>query len=139
MSAIMVTLRTSASEVPAVIAGSVNLLKFSEALARAGIVGRYDSARGVLVIEPVPERCRACGGSGLDDDARCDFCAGAGRHREGGKLPQETAQRPGNALIGLAWYNGLTRQERREWHQRAGSAVPADTWKAFKAGGSQSC
>jgi hypothetical protein len=43
-----------ALEVPAVIAGSVNLLKFSEALARAGIVGRYDSARALLVIEPVP-------------------------------------------------------------------------------------
>lgn len=47
------------------IAGSVNLLRFSEALARAGIIGRYDAPRGVLVIEPAPERCRACGGTGL--------------------------------------------------------------------------
>jgi len=40
------------SEVPAVIAGSVNLLRFSEAIARAGLVGRHDADRGVLVIEP---------------------------------------------------------------------------------------
>lgn len=41
-----------ALEVPAVIAGSVNLMQFSEALAIAGIVGRYDPKRHVLVIEP---------------------------------------------------------------------------------------
>lgn len=48
----------SAGEVSAVIAGSVNLLKFTEALARAGIVGRFDSDRRVLVLEPArkPER-----------------------------------------------------------------------------------
>ncbi len=40
------------SEVPALIAGSVNLLRFSEALARAGLIGRHDADRGVLVIEP---------------------------------------------------------------------------------------
>ncbi len=38
--------------VPAEIAGNVNLLRFSEALARAGIVGRFDPDRGVLVLEP---------------------------------------------------------------------------------------
>ena len=40
------------SDVPAVIAGSVNLMAFAGALAQAGIVGRYDADRGVLVIEP---------------------------------------------------------------------------------------
>ena len=45
----------SALECPAVIAGSVNLLRFAGALARAGIVGRYDPQRHVLVIEP---QCR---------------------------------------------------------------------------------
>lgn len=44
------------SEVPAMIAGSVNLMRFSEALARAGIVGRFDPHRGVLVIEPAKAR-----------------------------------------------------------------------------------
>ena len=34
------------------IAGSVNLLRFSEAIARAGLVGRYDADRECLVIEP---------------------------------------------------------------------------------------
>ena len=33
-----------ALEIPAVIAGSVNLMRFSAALARAGIVGRSDFA-----------------------------------------------------------------------------------------------
>lgn len=124
----MVTLRTDATEVPAMIAGSVNLLRFTEALARAGIVGRYDPVRHVLVIQPAPERCRACGGTGLDDDARCEFCDGRAM------LPSQTAQeRPGDALVGMSWYNGLTRQERAEWHRKARSAVPADAWRAFKA------
>jgi hypothetical protein len=39
-------------DVPAVIAGSVNLLGFSAALAQAWLVGRHDSARGLLIIEP---------------------------------------------------------------------------------------
>ena len=86
MSAVVVTLRTDASEVPAVIAGNVNLLRFTEALARAGLAGRHDAERGVLVIEPVPAPCRQCGGSGLDDDARCDFCDGRA------ELPQQKAQ-----------------------------------------------
>ena len=83
MSAAVVALRpgagNAASEVPAVIAGSVNLIRFSEALARAGIVGRYDADRGLLVIEPAPARCPECGGTGFDEDARCDFCDGTGR------------------------------------------------------------
>jgi len=52
VSAVTVTLRGEAGEGPAMIAGSVNLLSFSEALARAGLVDRHDADRGVLVIEP---------------------------------------------------------------------------------------
>lgn len=115
------------SEVPAMIAGSVNLMRFSEALAQAGIVGRYDPDRGVLLIQPAPERCRACGGSGLDDDARCEFCDGRA------ELPQQATQEPRpDAWLGMRWYNGLTRLERAQWHQRAGSAVPADAWRAYQ-------
>ncbi len=61
MSTVLVELRpgrelaVDAIEVPAVIAGSVNLMDFSEALARAGIVGRFDRDRGVLVIEPAQD------------------------------------------------------------------------------------
>ncbi|MGC8519680.1 MAG: hypothetical protein ACP5P4_14340 [Steroidobacteraceae bacterium] len=79
MSAFTVALHTEASEVPAVIASNVNVMRFSEALARTGILGRYDAARGVLVIEPAPARCAECGGTGFDEDARCDFCDGTGR------------------------------------------------------------
>ena len=39
------------SEVPAAIAGSVPLVRLSEALARAGLVCRHDADRGLLVIE----------------------------------------------------------------------------------------
>lgn len=101
--------RASVHEVPAVIAGSVNLVRFSEAIARAGLVGRHDAVRGVLVIEPADApckhrwaptsarevdqcidcgerrasayaaRCVECGGTGFDEDAACDVCDGTGR------------------------------------------------------------
>ncbi len=34
---------------------------------------------------------------------------------------------------GMEWFNALTEAERREWLQRADSAVPADAWAAYKA------
>ena len=66
-------------ELPAMIAANVPVLKFSEALARAGLVARRDAARGLMVIEPLPALCPSCRGTGLDEDASCDFCGGAGR------------------------------------------------------------
>ena len=39
-----------------------------------------------------------------------------------------------DAKIGIAWYNRLSRAERTLWHRVAGSAVPADCWRAFQAG-----
>lgn len=84
-----------ALEIPAVIAGNVNLMRFSEALARAGIIGRHDADRGVLVIQ---------------------------------------AAQNADARVGIAWYNGLTPTERRQWHEFTGSAVPADCWHAFQSG-----
>lgn len=86
MSGQVVTLRPSAArsralEVPAVIAPEVNLLRFSEALARAGIVGRFNPARGILIIEPAgapPARCPECSGSRCDEDAHCAACGGTG-------------------------------------------------------------
>lgn len=94
------TAHSRSLDLPAVIAGSANLLKLSEALARAGLVGRHDADRGVLVIEPAREVTR-------DDE---------------------------DALTGMRWYNGLSRCERAHWHEVAGSAVPADCWRAFQAG-----
>ena len=40
------------TEVPAVIAGSVPLVRLSAALARTGLTARHDADRGMLVIEP---------------------------------------------------------------------------------------
>lgn len=102
-------IRATASEVPAVIAGSVNLMVFSAALAMAGIVGRHDADRGILVIELAQarcvhrwaptsarevdqciecgerrasvhaQRCPECGGTGVEEDVACEFCDGTGR------------------------------------------------------------
>jgi hypothetical protein len=41
-----------APQIPAAIAGSVDLLVLADALARAGLVGRRDRERKVFVIEP---------------------------------------------------------------------------------------
>ncbi len=93
----------SAGEVRAVIAGNVNLLKLSAALAQAGLIGRHDADRGVLVIEP---------------------------------LATLKPVIPADAEVGMRGYNGLTPTKRRQWHERAGSAVPADCWRAFQSGAS---
>jgi len=38
-------------------------------------------------------------------------------------------------LMGIAWWNGLTKKERARWLQLAGNTcVPADAWAAFKRG-----
>lgn len=107
MSAHVVALRpgtrgTDASEVPAIIAGSVNLVRFTEALAAAGLSARHDAGRGVLVIEPAEQARKAL--------------------------------IPTDAAVGMRWYNGLTKPERLHWHRVAGSAVPADAWRAFQSG-----
>ena len=94
------------TEVPALIAGSVPLVRLSEALARAGLTARHDADRGALVIEPV----------------------------EGGAAPKPRALIPADADFGIAWYNGLSKAERALWHRVAGSAVPADAWRAFQSG-----
>lgn len=95
-----------ALDLPAVIAASVPVLKLSEALARAGLVGRHDPDRGVLVIEPA-------------SSARVIPFPGADPSR------QDTG-------AGIAWYNSLSCAERLHWHEVADSAVPADAWRAFQ-------
>lgn len=102
----MATPKATLSAVPALIAGSVNLLRFSEALARAGLTARHDADRGALIIEPA---------AGL-------------------AAPQPRALIPQDAELGMRWYNGLTKAERLHWHRVAGSAVPADAWRAFQSG-----
>jgi hypothetical protein len=93
------------SEVPAVIAGNVPLVRLSEALARAGLIGRHDADRGVLVIELVQSQPVAV------------------RRL----IPQD-------AELGITWYNRLSKAERLHWHRVAASAVPADAWRAFQSG-----
>lgn len=39
-----------------------------------------------------------------------------------------------DARAGIAWWNSLQPAERGEWLEIAGSAVPADAWRAFQAG-----
>ena len=41
--------------------------------------------------------------------------------------PDETA--------GMVWWNSLTEADRADWLARAGSAVPADAWAAYKRSG----
>ena len=89
------------SEVPALIAGNVALVRLTEALARSGLTARHDADRGLLVIEPA--------------------------HAAGVKIPADTE-------LGMRWYNRLSRAERIRWHRAAGSAVPADCWRAFQSG-----
>ena len=89
------------SEVPAIIAGSVPLVRLTEALARSGLTARHDADRGLLVIEPAAIT---------------------------------RARIPADAELGIAWYNRLSRAERIRWHRAAGSAVPADCWRAFQSG-----
>jgi hypothetical protein len=57
------------------------------------------------------------------------------------RIPSDCLDSPGwdtdDAREGLAWYNSATVAERRHWHLIARSAVPADAWEAYKAGGPQ--
>ena len=39
-----------------------------------------------------------------------------------------------DALVGMAWFNGLSRSERAYWLDVAGSACPAAAWAAFQSG-----
>ena len=52
-------------------------------------------------------------------------------------IPMPSSAELADALAGMAWFNSLTPSERREWLEVAGSAVPAEAWRAFQAGGPQ--
>ena len=66
---------------PVLVAPPVRLIVLAAALARAGISMQLRD--GVLRIEPARspggERCPHCGGTGLEEDAACEFCNGTGR------------------------------------------------------------
>lgn len=42
---------------------------------------------------------------------------------------------PDEALVGLTWFNGLSRSERAHWLEVAASARPVDAYRAFCSGG----
>ena len=54
-------------------------------------------------------------------------------------IPMRSTAELADALAGMAWFNSLTASERRHWLEVAGSAVPADAWRAFKTGEQPSC
>ena len=121
--------RSRALEVPAVIAPTVNLMRFSEALARGGLVGRHDAERGVLVIEDSQARC-ACGRP----------------HCPGACLDSLGFEQVEDATAGVRWWNGLSKAERAHWLDRAwkrtapagrytleSMPAAADAWAAFRA------
>ena len=39
-----------------------------------------------------------------------------------------------DALLGITWWNRISRVQRAHWLEVAGSFVPADAWAAFKRG-----
>jgi hypothetical protein len=39
-----------------------------------------------------------------------------------------------NDELGMVWWNRLSKKDRAEWLQVAGSARPVDAWRAFQSG-----
>ena len=65
--------------------------------------------------------------------------AGLRTHYDGDRqaivIEPQAQRNVADALVGVAWFNGLSRAERAYWLELAGSARPADAWRAFQAGG----
>ena len=58
----------------------------------------------------------------------------ARRHLREALEALEAERSPAEALIGMSWFNGLSRSERAYWLDVAGSACPAAAWAAFQSG-----
>jgi len=50
--------------------------------------------------------------------------------------PLAVSQPVADALVAMTWWNSITEERRRHWLSVAGTAVPADAWRAFAASGS---
>jgi len=48
-------------------------------------------------------------------------------------LASTTTQPSADDQVAMAWWNSITEERRRHWLSVAGSAVPADAWRAFVA------
>jgi hypothetical protein len=57
----------------------------------------------------------------------------AARSAQSPSAPPSTPCSP-DALLGMTWWNRITRPERAYWLDVADSFVPADAWAAFKRG-----
>lgn len=60
----------------------------------------------------------------LSGRASYESIEGMKNERDPEPTPDETA--------GMVWWNSLTESDRAAWLARAGSAVPADAWAAYK-------
>ena len=110
---------------------------------------RNTTAPAVAQSVPVDLRCRLAealevpaviaGSVPVGRLARALAEAGLRTHYDGDRqalIIEPQAQRNvADALVGMSWFNGLTPTRRREWLDVAGSARPADAWRAFQAGG----
>lgn len=87
-------------------------------------------------------RCRNTGTHwvALDRDTESLLCPEHQRHAREGRLrvvesqPRQDEPDCEDARLGMAWWNGLTCQQRRKWLERAESARPMDAWRAFQQG-----
>lgn len=52
---------------------------------------------------------------------------------EGAALALPAAHQTADDSDGIAWWNGMSVQDRRFWLAAAASAVPADAWACFKS------
>jgi hypothetical protein len=64
--------------------------------------------------------------------------AGLRTHYDGDRqalvIELQSRRNVADALVGMAWFNGLSRAERTYWLDVAGSACPAAAWAAFQSG-----
>lgn len=84
MNAQVVPLRAPTPAEPPEVARAIRRAQNAVALLRAGCpsLAKRELLKAAQVLEVVhvgPIRCPECGGTGFDEDARCDFCDGTGR------------------------------------------------------------
>ena len=64
--------------------------------------------------------------------------AGLRTHYDGDRqaivIEPQSRRNVADALVGMAWWNGLSQSERAYWLDVAGSACPAAAWAAFQSG-----
>lgn len=127
-----------AAEAMPVFARVVKLAKEAET-AKASIGERVKELATEAELQMLPLARDALKTFDMFDDAIMKAIAAAKESEgEAGKVdasgsPVKRSKR-GADKAGLEWWNGLTESDRAHWMRVAGSAVPADAWKAFQRG-----